>query len=43
MKRNLFYLVLAGIALCSCEKNPDLNQLDSDFTGQKHTICPTVS
>lgn len=32
MKRNLFYLVLAGIALCSCEKNPDLNQLDSDFT-----------
>ena len=32
MKRNLFYLVLAGIALCSCEKDPDLNQLDSDFT-----------
>lgn len=32
MKKNILYLLFAGIALSSCEKDPDLDQLDSDFT-----------
>lgn len=30
--KKLFYLVIGAVMLSSCEKDPDMNQLDSDFT-----------